>query len=461
MNSPVEFFRHPDIIKELVDSLFHRLLVVDHEGRVRNADDFSAKSLDDKEKKRPGNLIGEVLGCLNAIEIPRKCVSTENCRGCDLRNLGIDAIRNNKVRKYRTSLQINNNGIVRDVDFITSAVPFTFNNQRFCILVVEDIPRSPVVTLSASQKGFSDLIGQHPKMKMLFRTIRQVAQTEISVLLQGETGTGKELVALAIHKESRRAQRYFVPINCGALPEGLLETELFGHVKGAFTGAIHDQKGRFEMADGGTLFLDEIGELSLPMQVKLLRVLQDGKFQRVGSTKTFRTDVRIISATNKDLTKELAAGRFRKDLFYRLCTMPITLPPLRERRSDIPTLANHFLAHYGKNFFCKEATLSSETITILKTYNWPGNVRELQNAMQFVLARCLGQMIAPSHLPKTIRFAVNKPFTVQHRRPTLRAEDVREALEKTDGNKVRAAELLGVSRSTLYRFFTKQEEDQS
>ncbi len=189
------------------------------------------------------------------------------------------------------------------------------------------------------------------------------------------------------------------------------------------------------------------------MQVQFLRVLQDGKFQPVGSEKPYRADVRLISATNKDLEREVAAGRFRKDLYYRLSAMPIILPPLRERRSDIPLLAEHFLAHYGKEFFGKKARFSSETVSMLMAYDWPGNVRELQNAIQYALANCPANVIEPSHLLQMIRSAVSNPFTKRHRQPKLRTDDVIEALKKTDGNRTRAAELLGVSRSTLYRFF--------
>ena len=459
MNSIVAFLQHPRIAKKLVDSLPFGLLVVDDKGRVQNANKSLAHNLGVSKKAIIGKLMGDALSCLIALENPGQCGSMEYCKDCEVRNLGIAAINRNRVQRTKTSIQLVNNGHVKDVDFLINAVPITFKNQRFSILVIENIPGLPVVTPLNRQKRFGEIVGQHPKMKELFRTIRQVARMEVPVLLQGETGTGKELVALAIHKDSPRARKYFVPINCGALPEGLLETEIYGHVKGAFTGAIRDKKGRFQLADGGTLFLDEVGELSLPMQVKLLRVLQDGKFEPVGSEKTLQADVRIISATNKEIEKEVTSGRFRKDLYYRLSAMPIILPPLRERRSDIPILAEHFLAHFGKEFFGKKAILSSEAVSMLLTYDWPGNVRELQNAIQFALAKCPGQMIEPFHLPQTIHFAVNKPFTVRHRRLTLRTKDVIEALKKEGGNKTKAAELLGVSRSTLYRFFAKQEED--
>ena len=458
MNSIAELFQYPIFAKILVDSLPGGLLIIDDQARVQAANKFLERILGVSRNKIMGNMIGEALGCLQALESPKECATPEYCRGCEVAKMGIAAINENRAQKSRISLQLVNNGQIRDVDFLVNAVPFTLKNERFCIYLIEDIPGLPEISIPTGPKGFRGIFGQHNKMKELFRTIRQVARTKAAILLQGETGTGKELVALAIHKESPRAPKYFVPINCGALPEGLLESELFGHVKGAFTGAIRDKKGRFELADGGTLFLDEVGELSASMQVKLLRVLQDGKFQPVGSEKTLQTDVRILSASNKNLDKEVAMGRFRKDLYYRLSAMLIHLPLLRDRRSDIPMLAEHFLAHFDKEFFDKKANLSSETVSVLMAYDWPGNVRELKNAIHFSLASCMGHIIKPSHLPQAIRFAVDKPFAVQRRRPTLEVEDVMTALEKTGGNKTQAAALLGVSRATLYRFFTKQEE---
>jgi transcriptional regulator with PAS, ATPase and Fis domain len=271
-------------------------------------------------------------------------------------------------------------------------------------------------------------------------------------MVLGESGTGKELVARAIHDEGGRRLRSFVSVNCGALPDGLLESELFGHVKGAFTGSVRDRKGRFELADGGTIFLDEVADLSIAMQVKLLRVLQEGTFERVGGEKTVTVDVRVVSATNKILEAEVAAGRFREDLFYRLCVVPIIVPPLRERIGDVTLLVDHFLKKESATSGGLKVVLSDDVMSLLTAYSWPGNVRELQNALQFAWIKCRGGEIEPEHLPANLRQVVELGQVVGSRRKKLTADAVAEALAVTDGNKSEAAKHLGVSRATLYRF---------
>jgi PAS domain S-box-containing protein len=299
--------------------------------------------------------------------------------------------------------------------------------------------------------AFGNIIGRDSKMLDVFKQIRDVAGYDFPIHVSGETGTGKELVANAVHNESRRAGAAFVPINCGALPEGLIESELFGHVKGAFSGAVRDKKGRFELADRGSVFLDEVAELSNNMQVKLLRFLQEGRFERVGGEQTLSVDVRVISATNKNLKKEVERGRFRDDLYYRLNVIPIRLPALRERKIDIPPLIDHFLNEAGLRYERAPLKVSSRAMALMLDYRWPGNVRELQNAIQFAFVKCSGSVIEPEDLPLELR--ETQPVCV---RPgparKLDAESVRTALERTAGNKVKAAKLLGVGRATLYRF---------
>ncbi len=298
---------------------------------------------------------------------------------------------------------------------------------------------------------FGNIIGHDSKMLAVFEQIRDVAGYDFPVHISGETGTGKELAASAIHTESRRAGGAFVPINCGALPEGLIESELFGHVRGAFSGAIRDKKGRFELADGGTVFLDEVADLSIPMQVKLLRFLQEGKFERVGGEQTIGVDVRVVSATNKNLRKEVERGRFREDLFYRLNVIPIHLPPLRDRKIDIPCLIDHFLKEASERYGREPLKVSSQALALMLDYRWPGNVRELQNAVQFAFVKCGGKLILPENLPLELRAA---DAVCSRRGPAkkLETETVKAALTRTGGNKARAAKLMGVGRATLYRF---------
>ena len=299
--------------------------------------------------------------------------------------------------------------------------------------------------------SFSGIVAKDSKMMTVFRQIQDVAGYNYPVHISGETGTGKELVASAIHHESHRSGAPFVPINCGALPESLIESELFGHVKGAFSGAIRDKKGRFELADKGTIFLDEVAELSRQMQVKLLRFLQDGMFEKVGGENTVHVNVRVISATNKDLKKEVQQKKFRKDLFYRLNVIPIHLPPLRERRNDIPLLVDHFLKEAGEMHKNKPPKISKEAISVMMGYHWPGNVRELQNAIQFAIVNCSGDTIFPKNLPMELKdqsiLALSRGASKK-----LNVENVKTVLIKTGGNKARAARILGVGRATLYRF---------
>jgi len=314
-----------------------------------------------------------------------------------------------------------------------------------------------------SAHSFCGIIARDVRMLEIFDTIRELAEFKVPVLIQGESGTGKELVARAIHASSARASEPFVPVNCGALPEGLLESELFGHVRGAFTGAIRDKKGRFQLADGGTLFLDEVGELPKPLQVKLLRALQDGTFERVGDEKTLHVDVRVISATNRDLMEEVTESRFRQDLYYRLKVVPIEVPPLRERKSDIPLLTEHFQELAAQEGHRNEG-LAPDALAVMMDYTWPGNVRELQSVLYYALIKARGGTILPQHMPRELtgtrpRSATPPPAVAsaptQRRQAKLDAAAVREALAAAEGNKVRAAKLLGVGRATLYRFLNK------
>ncbi len=296
------------------------------------------------------------------------------------------------------------------------------------------------------------LVGKDPKMLELFEHIREVSSENVPVLIEGESGTGKELVARAIHEMSPRANNPFVAVNCGALPEGILESELFGHVRGAFTGAVQDRKGRFKLADKGTIFLDEVGELSMAMQVRLLRVLQEQRFEPVGGEHSVQVNVRVISATNQNLRKLMDEKKFRRDLFYRLCVVPISLPPLRERSLDIPMLVEYFLELTAKELERPVLAPSGEVLDLLTQYPWPGNVRELRNAIEYAYVKCRTGIIAPEHLPPEIARYKHKVVTKPGPARKLTKEEIIAALAKANGNKKKAARLLDVGRATIYRY---------
>lgn len=305
--------------------------------------------------------------------------------------------------------------------------------------------------------GFSNIVGKTSKMLEVFQQIRDVAVYDAPVHIYGETGTGKELVAQAIHNESNRKGAPFVPINCGALPEGLVESELFGHVKGSFSGAVRDKKGRFELADNGTIFLDEVAELPPNIQVKLLRFLQEGILEKVGGEKTITVNARIISATNKHLKKEAQKEKFREDLYYRLNVIPINIPPLRERKNDIPLLSEHFLQKNANHTGMELKKISDEAISIMMDYPWPGNVRELENTIQFGIIKSRGNLITPKNLPMELSEASQiKPS--RGRSKKLDLESVEDALIRAGGNKAKASKILGVGRATLYRFIDEHPE---
>ncbi|MBL8169166.1 MAG: sigma 54-interacting transcriptional regulator [Acidobacteria bacterium] len=301
------------------------------------------------------------------------------------------------------------------------------------------------------------IIGSAPKIRRAIEMALSVADSNTTVLLQGESGTGKELIASLIQFNSRRASRPFIKINCGAIPQTLLETELFGHERGAFTDARSRRIGRFEEANGGTLFLDEIGEMSLTAQVSLLRVLQDGEFTRVGGNEVIKTDVRVVAATNKDLEKEIEEGRFRRDLFYRLNVYPIVLPPLRERTEDVEQLIAYFIERFQQKSGKRVSGITDRALRMLKSYNWPGNVRELENCVERSVIVAAGRTITEQDLPEAIR-AHASPDQISALELTVPAkmEDVEQLLINktlvyTNGDKAKAARLLGIGRKTLYR----------
>jgi DNA-binding NtrC family response regulator len=306
---------------------------------------------------------------------------------------------------------------------------------------------------------FSNIIGKSKKMQEVFSLIEKVAPSNSTVVIYGGSGTGKELVAKAIHYNSPKADQPFIPFNCGTIPETLVESELFGHTKGAFTGAVQAKKGFFEEADGGTLFLDEISTIPLPVQVKLLRVLQEKELMRVGGSERIKIDARVIAATNEDLEANMKKGKFREDLFYRLHVFPIFLPDLKDRREDIPLLAYHFLDLYTKETKKEIKGISKEAMTLLLEYDWPGNVRELENAIERAVIMAEGDQLTPEDLPRNLREGfsdlVKKSIKEQKSLDDIKAEYITEILKMTKGNKRIAAEILKVNPRTLYRFEKK------
>lgn len=302
--------------------------------------------------------------------------------------------------------------------------------------------------------SFSNIIGKSPAMQRMFSTLTMVAPTDATVLITGESGTGKELIANALHEHSQRKDLPFVKLNCAALHENLLESELFGHESGAFTGASGRRKGRFELANKGTLFLDEIGDMSLQTQAKILRVIQEGEFERLGGAETLKVDVRLLAATHKNLEEMIEAGTFRQDLYFRLSVVPVNLPPLRERATDIPELANYFLSRFAEKNRKDIKDFHPEALNLLMQYEWPGNIRELENTIERAVILCLAEQITPQDLPAHLLSTEVRELRESNSQDgfTLRdmeREVIRSTLEKTGHNKSQAAKQLGVARQTL------------
>ena len=305
------------------------------------------------------------------------------------------------------------------------------------------------------QNQVAEIEGKSQRMLDVYKLVARVAPSTATVLVVGESGTGKELVARAIHNRSPRAAKPFVPVNCTALSESLLESELFGHARGAFTGAVAAKRGLFEIANGGTLFLDEIGDMGPKMQAQILRVLQDGEMRQVGGTEAIRVDVRLVCATNRDLEAEVKAGRFREDLYFRINVVTVRMPPLRDRAGDIPILVRHFINKIARREGRGEASVSPEALDILNRHGWPGNVRELENAIERAVAIAKGNVVLPSDLPAEVYGgSPSAPASIIDDRPTLGELEKRYialVLAECGGNKKRAAEKLGIDRRTLYR----------
>ncbi len=426
---------NPEIAEQLVDTGSRGVFAQDINGKIvffnREAEKITGVSRKD--------VLGK--GC---------CLTMKNIFGKDCFSCG-----RNRSEKRKCEHRINfvaQNGTSKDIKMTVSNMNDENGNRLGSITSFKKIDyQEKKSDGSQKQAGFLNIIGHNKKMRNVFQQIIDVAGYDYPVHISGETGTGKELVAKAIHNSSPRRNGPFVPINCGALPEGLVESELFGHIKGAFSGAIRDKKGRFELADGGTLFLDEVAELSKFMQVKILRFLQDGIIEKVGGENSISVNVRVISATNKDLKEEIKKERFRDDLYYRLKVVPIKLPPLREKKNDISLLLRHFLEEAGQKYGRRSLSVSHEAMIMLEKYKWPGNVRELQNVVQFAIVKSKHVVITRDDLPQEIE-GVSQVHVKRGPFKKLEVERVKEVLVSTGGNKAKAARYLGVGRATLYRF---------
>ena len=341
---------------------------------------------------------------------------------------------------------------------ILSSAPLLSDMGGFsgAVLVIRDITRINDLENELKMRHlFHNIVGKNARMQELYRLIEDLADFETTVLITGESGTGKELVARALHQSGRRALKPFVAVNCSALAENLLESELFGHVKGAFTGAIHNMQGRFQKAHTGTLLLDEIGDISARIQLKLLRVLQEKTFERVGDAKEIEVDVRVIACTNQNLKEKVRRGEFREDLYYRLKVVELKIPPLRERKDDIPLLVEHFKERYAKKFSIVIPGIANEVLRTLMDYAWPGNVRELEHSMERAAVLCRGQIITRDVLPPELKESITVKRSTSQPATTEEPEQILKALDKTDWNKAKAARLLHISRNTLYRKMRK------
>ena len=430
-------------------------------GIIVHTPDRTITAFNKEAQKITGYLKEDVIGkdCHIVFQTPfcgQKCSFCENAPGFT-----------SGTKEYPVNI-INKDGFDRQLEMTISAIRDKNNNFKGVIASFKDVTETFNLSLKAENlSNFSGIIGKEKSMQEIFRQIRDVALYSYPVNVTGDTGTGKERVANAIHDISSYGNGAFVPVNCGAIPEGIVESELFGHVKGAFSGAVKERKGRFELADKGTLFLDEVAELPLKTQVKLLRFLEEGSFEKVGGEKKISVDVRIISATNKNLKDEVNRGKFREDLYYRLNVIPIHLPPLRHRKNDIPLLAAHFLKEAEQDSPNAVPQLASESLDLMFDYHWPGNVRELKNVIQFAIVRSRGEKILPSDLPVEITHGKDLTHPAVDRGDTkkttpakdkLNIESAKAAIKKTGGNKSKAARVLGVGRATLYRFLAKNRD---
>lgn len=396
----------------------------------------------------------KITGYSKAEVVGLKCVSLFDKKLC-LNNCALCMTPTHDETREKVSFQspfLRKDGVERIGEF-NAGILWKGPDGRFEMLVaITDITEITHLKNELRQShSFRNIIGKSPAMKDMFRTIKNIAAFDSTVFIQGESGSGKEMVAQAIHYESPRSENKLVKVNCSAFSNNLLESELFGHVRGAFTGADRDRIGRFEEAAGGTIFLDEIGDLNPTVQVKLLRVLQEKEIERVGENKTRKVDIRIIVASHKNIQKAVETGRFREDLYYRLNVIPLLLPPLRERKEDIPYLVRHFISKWNGKNNKLIAKISDATLSRLTDYNWPGNVRELENMVEYACVKCAKDILEPEDLPASIYERCMTSEKKGKRRNSVTREMILTALEQCRNNRADAAQTLNLHRITLWR----------
>lgn len=360
-------------------------------------------------------------------------------------------IRDGNQRNIRRLECIKQNGLKLILNFSASPVIEGDGRISGAVAIIRDDTQLAFLEKQVTpQNGYGGIVGRDAAMQRMYTLIDALANVQTTVLINGESGTGKEMVAAALHQQGIRRDKPFVKVNCSALSENLLESELFGHVRGAFTGAVVSKIGRFQKANGGTIFLDEIGDISTVMQMRLLRVLQEQEFEQVGDSTPIKVDVRVVAATNQDLAEKVRLGTFRNDLYYRLNVVRLAIPPLRERRDDIPLLVEHFLKIFSRKFGKTYAAVSQEAMDLFMDYPWPGNVRELEHTLEYAAILCPSTVISEEDLPQDFRSACHLRPEGNPPANALQGMTLEEALVKAGGNKAKAARLLGISRCTLY-----------
>jgi two-component system, NtrC family, response regulator HydG len=435
-----ELFNHLEGQKDLLNEISDGIVVIDMERQIRFVNRRAQEMLGYSESEFIGSRcksIMQSMDCENNCPYARSMETQEDVHDYEMHYRAKDG----SVLKAPTSFVL-----LRDSAGEVMAHVEIFRD----IKEIENLQEE-----ARGKYSFHNIIGKDMRMQDIYQLISEVSPTDASVMIIGESGTGKELVARAIQHHSKREDAPFVSVSCAALAEGLLESELFGHVRGAFTGAVSEKAGRFEMADGGTLFLDEIGEISPHTQVLLLRVLQEGEIERVGDAKTRKVNVRVLAATNKNLRQMVQNGTFREDLFYRLNVVSIELPPLRERREDIPLLVDHMVRKFNQHMADRYIKgLASKALDLLMLYDFPGNVRELENIIEHGFVRCRGERILPEHFPKELQTAgPSLERSLQESQPLkhLERDLIQHILQENNGVMTKAAKQLGMSRVTLWR----------